>query len=106
MDQKKYEILRLFISDNKQQIYKDNFIPLFNNMKADLTKWNKPPIYLTGRIFRMASSWLPKFLDLFSVIPITTTRTFFKKIYTTRSQQDFIQENTTDRINRTVFTSS
>ena len=53
--------LGCLISDNKQQIYKDNFIPLLNNMKADLMKWNKLHRNLTGRInlFRMA--WLTKF---------------------------------------------
>ena len=48
------------MSDNKQRIYKDNFIPLLNCMKADLIQWNNLPVNLTGRknLFRIA--WLPK----------------------------------------------
>ena len=37
------------ISHNKQQIYKDNFIPLLSYVKSDLNKWMNLPINFTGR---------------------------------------------------------
>ena len=48
--------LGYLISDKKQQIYKVNFIPLLNNMKADLIKWHNILKNLTDKInlFRMA----------------------------------------------------
>ena len=52
--------LGCLISDNKQ-IHKDYFIPLLNNMKADLIKWNNLHRNLNGRVNLFRMEWLPKY---------------------------------------------
>lgn len=89
------------ISDDKQRIYKENFISSLNNMKSELSKWMNLPINLTGRINVFKVTWLPKFLFLFSTVPITPPKVFFKKAYSIIT--DFIWANKNHRVKRKVL---
>lgn len=78
--EKKMKYLGIYISDDKTQLYKDNFLPLVKEFKKDVRKWQDLKINLIGRINLFKMMWLPKFLFKFQTIPIMPPKTFFKEV--------------------------
>lgn len=93
--------LGIYISDDKTQLYKDNFLPLVKEFKKDVRKWQDLKINLIGRINLFKMMWLPKFLFKFQTIPITPPKTFFKEVNSIISS--FIWSNKASRLKRKLL---
>lgn len=77
-------------------LFKNNYIPLINNIKSDLGKWAKLPLSLLGRINVIRMNILPRLNFLFQNIPCYLSVTFFKKLNSHVSK--FIWSNKKPRI--------
>ena len=60
IQKKKMKYLETYISDDKTQLYKDNFLPLVKDFKKDVRKWQDLKINLIGRINLFKMMWLSK----------------------------------------------
>ena len=97
--QKKFiKYLGTYISHDKTQLYKDNFLPLVKDFKKDVRKWQDLKVHLIGRINLFKMMWLPKFLFKFQTIPITPPKTFFKEVISIISS--FIWSNKASRLSK------
>ena len=56
--------LGCYISSDKSQLYKDNFLPLIRKCKLDVERWSDLKINLMDRINLFKTMWLPKFFRL------------------------------------------
>lgn len=98
---KSIKYLGCYISADKKQLFKDNFLPLIDNLKQDFQKWADLPINLMGRINLFRMIWLPKFLYIFSTIPINPPKYFFTKAYSLITS--FIWANKAPRLSRKLL---
>ena len=96
---KKY--LGTYISHDKTQLYKDNFLPLVKDFKKDVRQWQDLKINLIGRVNLFKMMWLPKFLFKFQTIPIMPPKTFFKEVNSIISL--FIWSNKASRLKRKLL---
>lgn len=53
--------LGCYISTDKSQLYRDNFLPLIKELKKDIEKWSYLKINIIGRINLFKMMWLPRF---------------------------------------------
>ncbi len=63
-----------------QAVVKQNYSSLFNNIRRDLERWDALLLSLQGRIAIIKMNFLPRLLFLFSMIPLSPYKTFFKEI--------------------------
>lgn len=101
MQKKNIRYLGCFISSDKSQLYKDNFLPLVKEFKNDVRQWQDLRINLIGRINLIKMMWLPKFLFKFQTIPITPPKSFFKEVNSIISS--FIWSNKVSRLKRKLL---
>lgn len=73
-----FRYLGINVTRSPSSLYVANFVPLLNQTKADLQRWNSLPLSLMGRINAVKMTILPKFLFLFQCIPLFLPKTFFK----------------------------
>ena len=99
--QNNIKYLGCYMSANKLQLYKDNFIPLVKGLKQDLERWSELNINLIGRINLFKMMWLPKFLYVFQTISITPPKSFFKNVNSLITS--FIWANKSHRIKRKLL---
>ena len=78
--EKNIKYLGCYISSNKKQLFKDNFLPLVKEFKEEVKQWQDLKINLLGRIHLFKMMCLPKFLFKFQTIPITLPKSFFKDV--------------------------
>uniref|UniRef100_A0A8C6T7J7 Reverse transcriptase domain-containing protein n=1 Tax=Neogobius melanostomus TaxID=47308 RepID=A0A8C6T7J7_9GOBI len=72
--------LGINISNDLNQIYRLNYGPLIDNLKANIHKWKDLPLSLIGRVNLVKMAILPKFLYLFQTIPVKCPTSLFTTI--------------------------
>ena len=72
--------LGIFISNDLNQIYKLNYVPLVDLLRANIHKWKDLHISLIGKVNLVKMAILPKFLFLFQSIPLKCPASLFKTI--------------------------
>lgn len=72
--------LGISISPRLSELYNLNYASLLKKIEDDYKRWNKLPLTLIGRIATIKMKILPQINYLFSMIPITPTDYWFKKL--------------------------
>lgn len=62
------------------QMYKANFVPLFEKVRQDLERWNSLPISWIGRIALIKMNVLPRVLYHIQMIPILFSTEVVEKL--------------------------
>lgn len=91
-----FKYLRIQFTPRLVDLFKNNCIPLINDIKSDLCKWAKLPLSLLGRINVIRMNILPRLNFLFQNVPCYLSVTFFKKLNSHISK--FIWSNKKPRI--------
>ena len=76
----KTKYLGIWVTNNANNLFKDNYIQAWKEIKKELETWNRLNLSLLGRIATIKMNILPKMLFLFQMIPILgTCTTIFKQ---------------------------
>lgn len=72
--------LGIFVTPKFQQMYKANFVPLFDTIRQDLERWNSLPISWLGRISLLKMNILPRLLYPIQMIPVLLSNKVIKDV--------------------------
>lgn len=75
-----FRYLGVTITKTFDELFKQNFLKLYDRTALDFERWTKLPLSLAGRINTVKMNTLPKFLFLFQCIPFFINKAFFKKL--------------------------
>ena len=76
---KKVKYLGVRLSARNSNIFEDNYVKVWKDVKMDLERWGKMQLSLLGRISTIKMNVLPKMLFLFQTIPIISNMGCFKQ---------------------------
>lgn len=96
-----FRYLGVFITNSLKTIFSKNFLPLVERCKLDFDRWSGLPLSLMGRVNLVKMVVLPKFLYLFSQIPVLIKKSFFRSL--DQSISSFLWGNKKPRIGRSVL---
>ena len=72
-----FKYLGIQISNDLNQTYQKNYLPVMEKIKTDLYKWKDLPISLIGRVNVVKMNVLPKLIYLFQSIPLSCPTSLF-----------------------------
>lgn len=96
-----FKYLGVQVTRSFNNLFKANFCPLLDRCKNDFVKWSSLPLSLAGRTNLIKMSVLPRFLYLFSNIPVFIRKNFFTKLDSLITS--FLWGNKTPRIRKTFL---
>lgn len=75
-----FKYLGVHITNSFNQLFFKNFAPLLERCKVDFDRWSGLPLSIVGRVSLVKMVVLPKFLYLFSHIPVLIKKPFFRSL--------------------------
>ena len=98
-----FTYLGVYITNNIRDLFSKNFPPLLEKCKADFLRWSNLPLSMAGRINLIKMTILPKFLYLFTHLPVYIKKSFFNSLESLISS--FIWNNKSPRLSRAILQS-